>query len=435
MKIILGLLILLTNIIFAQVNIYNDFFNPSNNIKVQETNFFNSPIRNNFYLSNKPQHTTDETLKIDSLLAFSLDGYITKLTFNYNSKDLVKDFTFWYYFSGQWDKSFRVAYEYDSTNLILTEKHENWNIDEWHNDVLIEYNYDSFHNNIRNARSVWRDSIWSLQGETLFFFDSLGNNIKSTSKIRNGDQMINFSRTFIHYNNENVLDTILYQLWNSSEWRNYWQIIRFYDENGNNNLIINKKWINSQWTNNLKLEIVRDLKPNLVVGYLYSWAFDDWQLLDRYVYEYNDKQYFRKGTYDTWNGNSWVPSDGSIDVINPDGFEVHFLTHEIKVFYNIGTTGVSTAKNELPVGYSLEQNYPNPFNPSTEIKYELPRSAFVKLKIYDLLGNEVETLVDEYQERGSYEVNFNAGELSSGVYIYRIKVGNYINARKMMLIK
>jgi len=95
-----------------------------------------------------------------------------------------------------------------------------------------------------------------------------------------------------------------------------------------------------------------------------------------------------------------------------------------------------------PTEYELVQNYPNPFNPSTTIRYQIPASlnpskggTFVTLKIYDILGGEVATLVNEEKVAGKYEVNFNASSLASGVYLYKIQAGSFINSKKMILLK
>ncbi|MDP4117476.1 MAG: T9SS type A sorting domain-containing protein [Bacteroidota bacterium] len=99
-------------------------------------------------------------------------------------------------------------------------------------------------------------------------------------------------------------------------------------------------------------------------------------------------------------------------------------------------TGIGTKNNEYVVkDYALMQNYPNPFNPNTTISYQLPKSGQVTIKVYDVLGNEVRTLVNEYKSAGQYSVNFDAGKLSSGMYIYRITAGGYTSAKKMTLIK
>lgn len=89
----------------------------------------------------------------------------------------------------------------------------------------------------------------------------------------------------------------------------------------------------------------------------------------------------------------------------------------------------------IPKGYGISQNYPNPFNPNTSIDYQLPKDGLVVIKIYDILGNEIKTLINENKPAGSYTVIFNASKLSSGVYIYRIAAGDFTASKKMTLIK
>jgi photosystem II stability/assembly factor-like uncharacterized protein len=85
--------------------------------------------------------------------------------------------------------------------------------------------------------------------------------------------------------------------------------------------------------------------------------------------------------------------------------------------------------------YLLQQNYPNPFNPSTSIQYSIGSKQFITLKVYDVLGNEVTTLVNEYREAGSYSITFDAVQLPSGVYIYKIQAGDFVSSKKMLLLK
>ncbi len=91
--------------------------------------------------------------------------------------------------------------------------------------------------------------------------------------------------------------------------------------------------------------------------------------------------------------------------------------------------------NELPEGYSLSQNYPNPFNPSTEIAFSIPAQSNVELKVFNLLGQEVATLVNQTMAPGSYTVDFNAAHLASGMYVYRLKADNFVSTYKMVLMK
>lgn len=103
--------------------------------------------------------------------------------------------------------------------------------------------------------------------------------------------------------------------------------------------------------------------------------------------------------------------------------------------YSQSVTSVDDPNTNLPERFILTQNYPNPFNPSTVISYQLPLSGSVTLKVYDLLGREVATLVNEEKPAGSYEVEFNAAGLSSGIYFYTISAGNFIETKKMVLMR
>jgi len=97
--------------------------------------------------------------------------------------------------------------------------------------------------------------------------------------------------------------------------------------------------------------------------------------------------------------------------------------------------GIHNNHGIVPVTYGLSQNYPNPFNPTTIISYNIPSSGSVKLSVYDVLGRELKVLVNEYQKAGEYNVSFDASNLPSGVYFYRITSGNFTDTKKMTLIK
>ncbi len=138
------------------------------------------------------------------------------------------------------------------------------------------------------------------------------------------------------------------------------------------------------------------------------------------------------------NGTSFfVPNGAEIcaDFITVE-FGGSFVTEDPSGICAGGTvTGDIEEVETVPTEFALYQNYPNPFNPSTLIKYEVPEKSFVSIRVYDLLGEELATLVNEEKSAGSYDVNFDAGQLSSGFYIYTIKAGNFTSTKKMMLMK
>lgn len=98
-------------------------------------------------------------------------------------------------------------------------------------------------------------------------------------------------------------------------------------------------------------------------------------------------------------------------------------------------TGITPITSVVPDKYSLAQNYPNPFNPSTKIKFSIPQNSEVKIRIFDILGKEVQSLVNSRLNAGTYEVNFNASKLSSGVYFYKLEAGTFSDIKRMVLVK
>jgi hypothetical protein len=98
------------------------------------------------------------------------------------------------------------------------------------------------------------------------------------------------------------------------------------------------------------------------------------------------------------------------------------------------TTGVSNP-SATPVEFALKQNYPNPFNPSTTIEYAIPHQSFVTVKIFDMLGREVTTLVEQMKDAGTYLVSWNASAMPTGVYFYRLQAGSTTQTRKLILMK
>lgn len=153
--------------------------------------------------------------------------------------------------------------------------------------------------------------------------------------------------------------------------------------------------------------------------------------------------YIRTSTsiYKSTNGNSWA-----VEYTAPAG-NYNAISQAIvprrlwavrsnggisscQIFSNINQIG-----NEIPNKFELSQNYPNPFNPETKIKFQIPRTEYVKLKVFDALGKEVRTLIDEEVKAGVYEANFNAGDLPSGVYFYKIVTSKYSEVKKMVVVK
>jgi len=130
-----------------------------------------------------------------------------------------------------------------------------------------------------------------------------------------------------------------------------------------------------------------------------------------------------------------VNSDGADDVRDLSIYGNH-IDLEGDAFIEIGgPTEVESISNEIPTEYSLEQNYPNPFNPSTTISFSIPEVSFVTLKVFNSLGEEIETLVTKQLSAGSYKYDWNAINLPSGVYFYKLQTEKFVETKKMILLK
>ncbi|MDP3683984.1 MAG: T9SS type A sorting domain-containing protein, partial [Ignavibacteria bacterium] len=172
---------------------------------------------------------------------------------------------------------------------------------------------------------------------------------------------------------------------------------------------IELKWRTATEISLLKFEIEKTNKPGI-----------EWQLIGE----------------ENAHGNSNSPKEYSF---TDNHLTVGSYLYRLKMINSDGTFKYSESIEvdvKQPVEFALNQNYPNPFNPVTKIKYQIPdRGSFVTLKVYDILGNEVATLVNEEKEPGYYEVEFNSKNLSSGTYFYRLSAGKFVQMKKMLLLK
>lgn len=190
-------------------------------------------------------------------------------------------------------------------------------------------------------------------------------------------------------------------------------------------------------------------------GTNWFWAGFTWDIavlvLDRNEYIYSGSMNNGWGCFgivrSTNNGENWesfnsgLPSDCiRFLVCNSEGI-LFTAIHSDGVYKTIeSVTDINKNTEDLPQKFNLFQNYPNPFNPSTAISYSVPATSFITLKVYDVLGNEIATLVDEEQPAGNYKINFNAENLVSGIYFYRViskenEILLFTDAKQMILLK
>jgi hypothetical protein len=152
----------------------------------------------------------------------------------------------------------------------------------------------------------------------------------------------------------------------------------------------------------------------------------------------------------TWNTNqminknistildpSWVPGNCNVNIIvYKDSSDLFFAAVEQGTKQSVtGMVGITGNTGEIPEVYSLSQNYPNPFNPTTNVQFTIPKDGFVNLRVFDVSGRLVQTYTDGFMSAGSYNVDFDGTELSSGIYFYTLTAGSFTETKKMILVK
>jgi len=149
-------------------------------------------------------------------------------------------------------------------------------------------------------------------------------------------------------------------------------------------------------------------------------------------------------SFDSTNGNGYytaIALDASNNIYAVASQQVNSSLYSTLTFKYSQLSGVRNISSEIPKAYNLNQNYPNPFNPSTFIRFQVPGSGFVKLTVYDILGRELTTLVNEHLHAGTYQVDFDGSKYASGIYFYKLEVNEnsnysgFIETKKMILTK
>lgn len=165
--------------------------------------------------------------------------------------------------------------------------------------------------------------------------------------------------------------------------------------------------------------------------------YDNYQYVDSVLYADSVAQAFA-GNHNTttYYNKFWeIAKNFTIGLFQKASYRIACVIYTEWINAGGSATGIMDNRSISPSDFKLYQNYPNPFNPGTIINYQLPMNNFVSLKIYNIVGQEIATLVNENQSAGSYKVNFDGKDLPSGIYFCRIQAGNYSAVKKMILLK
>lgn len=358
---------------------------------------------------------------------------VNRVTYTYdnsgnNNGYLIENFT-----NGAWNNGSRVTNTYDNSGHLLTSLHESWPVNAWANFSRQTYTYDNNGNMLNEIYELWKDNSWVNYLRETYTYSASAKILTYTEESWNVNAWINQFRHTYSYDINDSLITALEEGWDN-QWVNSSRITNTYDNTGNYSTILNEIWLNDAWKNDYKETFTNDNSGNSTTILTQSFVDNVWENLTRQEYNYDNNGNCIHGENFEIQNNAWVQSMGTLN-LNYNMRKNNLYVYATVANINYTTfTGVTDGNTGLAV-YNLEQNYPNPFNPSTTIKYSLGKEGFVKLAVYDITGSNVSELVNEYKPSGNYSVQFNAGRLASGIYIYKLESGFYTISKKFILLK
>jgi len=387
---------------------------------------------------------------------------------------------------GQWEYLDRYSYTYDVNGRMATRLWEQWRNGQQQIVDRITYTYDSGGNLLLALYEAWTGGQWVNSARSTYTYDSNGNMLTNLSENWTNGQWVNYDRySYTRDANGRVL-TRLYEQWANGQWINSQRLTSSYDGEGrpltdvyeewNYGWVPETKWkyahdadgrmitrlaqvwnVNTGlWLDWLRITYTYDANGNMLMSLSENWT-NVWVNSSRFVYTYDGIGNLTFAESEEWVSSSWVQADGILDVGDSVGNKYSYSGYSFSIMYRLMVTGLSGKRDASPVNYSLEQNYPNPFNPMTKIQFTIVNRQLTIVKVYDVLGREVATLVNEVKEPGTYTVTFDArlpgrqgSYLTSGVYFYRLQVrpldsaigrdsksgaGDFVQTRKLLLLR
>ena len=285
----------------------------------------------------------------------------------------------------------------------------------------------------------WDKNTWENILVETFSYNVNQNLVEISSESRDHtlDRISKITRTLFDYDNDGNQASRITQEFINSSWQNGNRTRLTYNPNNNVILKLGDFWSDSSWINLYEHEYYYNSDNNISTEIITNTPGTS----SKISFNYTEKGILYHAYSEIFNDTSWQIGDHRISFTDSYERNYSFYGSEINVFYSTITN--VEEPNLVIDNFSLSQNYPNPFNPKTKIKYSIPNLETrhssslqnVKLKIYDILGREVATLVNEQQHPGKYEVIFNASHLTSGTYFYRLTIGEFSETKKIILLK
>ncbi len=400
--------------------------NGSKDLSISKNNWENL---NTLFDKSKQKYLSKQT---DSII-ISISNIRLKICVLYNSAGKISEIAFYQLENDNWLHFQKIEHTYDSLNRIIRKLNLSWT-GKWENFLLDEYQYNVGDTLESCIGYYWKENSWDFSYRYIKTFDLSWNITTIIREIYENGFWRFSTKSSYQLAQDKLSQTHLSESWNGNSWEYSSLQTATYDNKQRMLSVLLQKWNGNSFEDFAKLDInyTDNFEETQVIRLFLN---NEWMNYESSYYKRDSEGWLLNAKYKMWvDNNRWIDSDGPLSIINPDGLEVHYISREINGFYS-NPLAVNTQNNSKINNFELLQNYPNPFNPTTTINYQINEKGFVNLKVYDIIGKEVAILVNETQNSGKYSVSFNASNLPSGVYIYSLRVNNFIKNNKMTLVK
>jgi len=361
-----------------------------------------------------------------------------KDTYDYDEKGNNTEFNRYRWEGDDWVLGVYGIYTYDIDGKLIEEIFNHWSL------TKSIYGYNEDGNLSVRLHYPWDGAIWVIRRMDTYSYDENGNNIERLEQEWDGENWVNDYKYTYDYDAKNQLIENISQGVEDGEFVNSGKSIYSYDENGNNIERLKQEWDGENWVNTYKYTYDYDTDGNNIEMSIQDWDVAQWITHFKLTYDYNTDGNKIEEFLQNWEGENWVNNKKTTYDYNTDGNHIESFGQNweggqwvndykyISIWEQITTIPEQNINANI---FRLSQNYPNPFNPSTTIEYDLPNSSDVKIEVYNIAGQKVQTLLNTKMSAGSHRVEFNAQNLSSGIYYYRIEAGEFQDVKKMILLR
>jgi hypothetical protein len=402
-----------------------------------------------------------------TFINYDVNGNLTAYSDQgWSGNDWTNGWVYRYYYDGssrptrgltqQWSGSDWVNVDlvnmtYDALGHLATSLQQTWSNGAWVNAQQSNYAYDLNGRRSTYLYQTWDGSVWTnVDLNSYTYYLNGANELSHLHQTWNGSTWIDVERSTNTYGVDGRPSNYLYQTWSASAWVDAYLESYAYAASGYYSSVIKKWGDGSGWGNWLKYIYTEDANGLVTTVLMQFWNGSVGQNHDLESYTYDANGRLMNGVSQSWTQDGWKTYSQYTYTYDADGRAVsrlHRYSYAIAGVYGLWNesrddytyqqatwVGVRDPQ-EAPIHYALSENAPNPFSSQTQVSYTLATEGNVRVTIYDVVGREIATLVNGRQGPGAHSVKWNARLVPSGVYLYRLKAGSFVQTRKMLLLK